>query len=72
MSACVQKTAQTDVKPALPIKLPTRVITYAWGDTYIDELLSITIPEIWALVDCWASAHGTSAMVRPKQNISTD
>jgi hypothetical protein len=27
---------------------PTRVITYAWGDKYIDELLSLTIPALLA------------------------
>jgi hypothetical protein len=30
------------------MKLPTRVITYAWGDSYIDELLSVTIPALLA------------------------
>jgi hypothetical protein len=30
------------------MKLPTRVITYAWGDSYIDELLSLTIPALLA------------------------
>jgi hypothetical protein len=28
--------------------LPIRVITYAWGDSYIDELLSLTIPALLA------------------------
>ncbi len=28
--------------------LPTRIITYAWGETYIDELLSLTLPALLA------------------------
>jgi hypothetical protein len=31
-----------------PTKLPTRVITYAWGDSYIEDLLSVTIPALLA------------------------
>src|SRR6516164_1026546 len=27
-----------------PTNLPTRIITYAWGERYIDELLSLTLP----------------------------
>jgi hypothetical protein len=27
-----------------PTSLPTRIITYAWGERYIDELLSLTLP----------------------------
>src|SRR5262245_49372889 len=27
---------------------PTRLITYAWGEKYIDELLSLTLPAVLA------------------------
>ena len=27
-----------------PTGLPTRIITYAWGERYVDELLSLTLP----------------------------
>lgn len=30
------------------IKLPTRIITYAWGATYVEELLTLTIPALLA------------------------
>ena len=30
------------------VVLPTRVITYAWGERYVDELLSYTIPALLA------------------------
>jgi hypothetical protein len=33
--------------PAL-IKLPTRVISYAWGESYVDQLLSLTVPALLA------------------------
>src|SRR5260370_12195685 len=33
----------------LPFKLPTRIITCAWGEKYIGELLSITLPALLAL-----------------------
>src|SRR5262245_15224443 len=29
-------------------RLPTRVITYAWGETYVEELLAFTIPALLA------------------------
>jgi hypothetical protein len=32
----------------LPFKLPTRIITCAWGERYISELLSITLPALLA------------------------
>src|SRR5712691_5182034 len=32
----------------LPLKLPTRIITCAWGEKYIGELLSITLPALLA------------------------
>jgi hypothetical protein len=35
-------------KTDLPLKLPTRVITCAWGEKYIGELLSITLPALLA------------------------
>jgi hypothetical protein len=28
----------------LPTVLPTRIITYAWGEKYVDELLGVTLP----------------------------
>lgn len=31
-----------------PASLPTRIITYAWGERYIDELLSLTLPAVLA------------------------
>jgi hypothetical protein len=33
---------------AAQIGLPTRVIGYAWGDTYLDELLNIALPALLA------------------------
>ena len=27
-----------------PTSLPTRIITYAWGERYVDELVSLTLP----------------------------
>lgn len=33
---------------ASPLKLPTRVITYAWGASYVEELLAFTIPALLA------------------------
>src|SRR5437660_3856660 len=32
----------------LPFKLPTRIITCAWGEKYTGELLSITLPALLA------------------------
>jgi len=32
----------------IPSALPTRVITYAWGEHYLDILLSLTIPALLA------------------------
>src|SRR5713226_5520702 len=32
----------------LPLKMPTRIITCAWGEKYIGELLSITLPALLA------------------------
>lgn len=32
----------------LPFKLPTRIITCAWGEKHIGELLSITLPALLA------------------------
>jgi hypothetical protein len=38
--------AETSVlqKRSQPTSLPTRIITYAWGERYVDELLSFTLP----------------------------
>jgi hypothetical protein len=43
-----QATAQPSFETAPSIKLPTRVITYAWGDAYVEDLLSLTIPALLA------------------------
>src|ERR1700746_3867148 len=32
----------------LPLTLPTRVIAYAWGEKYVSELLSLTLPALLA------------------------
>jgi hypothetical protein len=32
----------------LPTKRPTRIITYAWGERYVHELLSLTLPALLA------------------------
>ena len=32
----------------IPSALPTRVITYAWGEHYLDILLSLMIPALLA------------------------
>jgi hypothetical protein len=31
-----------------PVKRPTRVITYAWGEKYVDTLLTLTLPALLA------------------------
>lgn len=31
-----------------PVKCPTRVITYAWGEEYVDTLLTLTLPALLA------------------------
>jgi len=31
-----------------PTKRPTRIITYAWGERYVRELLSLTVPALLA------------------------
>src|SRR5712692_10009738 len=43
-----QGTPQASLETTSPVKLPTRVITYAWGDSYIEDLLSLTIPALFA------------------------
>jgi Carbohydrate esterase, sialic acid-specific acetylesterase len=43
-----QATTEPSLEPASSIKLPTRVITYAWGDAYVEDLLSLTIPALLA------------------------
>lgn len=32
----------------VPLVLPTRIISYAWGQGYVDELLSLTLPALLA------------------------
>src|ERR1044071_3410458 len=32
----------------LPSRLPARIITYAWGEKYVGELLSLTLPALLA------------------------
>jgi len=39
---------QPTLEATSPTKLPTRVITYAWGDSYVEDLLSLTIPALLA------------------------
>src|SRR5262245_8409582 len=39
---------QPTLEATAPTQLPTRVITYAWGDSYIEDLLSLTIPALLA------------------------
>jgi len=43
-----QGTPQPRLETTSATKLPTRVITYAWGDSYIEDLLSVTIPALLA------------------------
>jgi hypothetical protein len=43
-----QATTQPSFESASSIKLPARVITYAWGDAYVEDLLSLTIPALLA------------------------
>jgi hypothetical protein len=40
----------SDHSAAVPasLSLPTRIISYAWGDSYVDELLSLAIPALLA------------------------
>ena len=33
---------------AAVVKCPTRIITYAWGDRYVDILLTLTLPALLA------------------------
>src|SRR6266436_5090440 len=35
-------------EPQLPLVLPTRIVAYAWGEKYIGELLSMTLPALLA------------------------
>jgi hypothetical protein len=46
MAAAVGQTRSSD--PQLTIKLPARIITYAWGDDYVDTLLTLTLPALLA------------------------
>jgi hypothetical protein len=39
---------QPRLDTTFPTKLSTRVITYAWGENYIEDLLSLTIPALLA------------------------
>ena len=43
-----QATAKPSFETVSSISLPTRVITYAWGDAYVEDLLSVTIPALLA------------------------
>jgi len=43
-----QATAKPSFETVSSISLPTRVITYAWGDAYVEDLLSLTIPALLA------------------------
>lgn len=46
MTAAVSQSHSSD--PRLPIKLPVRIITYAWGEEYVDTLLTLTLPALLA------------------------
>ena len=35
-------------KEQVVAKRPTRIITYAWGENYLDELLCLTLPALLA------------------------
>src|SRR5499426_1066996 len=37
-----------ELEGKFPFGRPTRIITYAWGEKYIDELLSMTLPALLA------------------------
>lgn len=41
-------TAANAAKDDAPLALPTRIISYAWGQSYVDELLSLTLPALLA------------------------
>src|SRR5262245_61868556 len=40
--------AGVQLKDGLPSRRPTRIITYAWGEKYIGDLLSMTLPALLA------------------------
>jgi len=47
----LERTAASESIPGvgdLPSRLPTRIITYAWGEKYVGELLSLTLPALLA------------------------
>jgi hypothetical protein len=43
-----QATPQARLERTSPTRLPTRVITYAWGDRYVEDLLSLAVPALLA------------------------
>jgi hypothetical protein len=46
MPDAVGQTHSSDPPP--PTKLPTTIITYAWGDEYVETLLTLTLPALLA------------------------
>ena len=40
--------AGVQLKDGLPSRRPTRIVTYAWGEKYIGDLLSMTLPALLA------------------------
>jgi hypothetical protein len=42
------KTKTSGLLPGMTMKCPTRIITYAWGETYVDALLTLTLPALLA------------------------
>lgn len=46
-----------------PLMLPTRIVTYAWGQEYIDSLLAVTLPALLAPGNLPAVAAATSCEV---------
>ena len=41
-------TKTSGLHPVTAVKCPTRIITYAWGETYVDALLTLTLPALLA------------------------
>jgi hypothetical protein len=48
MIGTTAEASETQLENRLPLVLPTRVITYAWGEKYVGELLSLTLPALLA------------------------
>src|SRR5580692_11838849 len=48
MIGTTAEASETQLENRLPLVLPTRVITYAWGEKYVSDLLSLTLPALLA------------------------